>query len=71
MGCENMNKCPFFSKFKNSFGEHYQAMVQSYCQGILSDMCKRKKYETMEGGLVPDNLCPNGYYLKRQIARHN
>jgi hypothetical protein len=71
MGCENMNKCPFFSKFNKGLDEHYQVMVQSYCHGILSDMCKRKEYETTEGGLAPENLCPSGYYSKRQIARHN
>ena len=66
MGCEKMKRCPFFAKFKDNFGKHYQVIIQSYCQGKLSDMCKRKKYESEEGGLAPGNLCPSGHYSKGQ-----
>ncbi len=70
MGCEKMKLCPFFAEFKDGFGSHYQVMIQSYCQGVLSDMCKRKKYESVEGGLAPENLCPSGHYSKRLTGQH-
>lgn len=71
MGCEKMKQCPFFSEFNDGVGKHYQAMIKSYCQGVLSDMCKRKQYEASGGSLAPLNLCPSGHYSKRQELGSN
>lgn len=62
MGCDRLNSCSFFTKFKNDTNQLYQLMIQSYCNGCLSVMCKRKEYETKESEAAPGALCPSGYY---------
>jgi hypothetical protein len=65
MICERFNKCPFFQKYKDGIGSiQYKLFADSYCRGVLMDVCKRLAYEESRGEKAPDNMSPDGYMIK-------
>lgn len=59
-GCENLEKCGFFAKYKETKDLACKGFIKMYCQGPHMNECKRKEYKHLHNAPPSDNMMPNG-----------
>lgn len=60
-GCELLEKCGFFNKYRSNSGVVKQGWVRMYCESAdKSERCKRKKIRKETGAPPQDNMAPTG-----------
>ncbi len=64
MTCKLSENCTYYNIYRHkTTSRQYSLLVESYCEGQLQLMCRRKQYEEEFSKLAPDDLAPNGYLI--------
>jgi len=59
-GCEFLNGCAFFNKYKDTLGAAYDGFVALYCHGPRLEDCKRRIFRINKGEPPAEDMLPNG-----------
>ena len=64
MLCKRSENCIYYNTYRyKSPSKQSILLVQSYCEGQLQSVCRRKQYEESFSKAAPENLAPNGYIV--------
>lgn len=64
MPCEYSDNCIFYRTYRyKSDSKKVSMLAESYCEGNLQAMCRRKAYQKEFGKEPPPGLAPNGYLI--------
>lgn len=68
MPCECTESCAYYNiqRYKSTSRQE-RLLVESYCEGRLQSMCRRRLYEEEFCHVAPDNLAPNGYLVGTHV----
>jgi hypothetical protein len=66
--CEHFKSCAFYQTHnkKQSESKLNQLLIETYCEGDLHEVCRRKGYEEEMGAAPLADLGPNGYSIEKQ-----
>ena len=66
--CDQYKSCAFYrSHNKNPYiSKLHHLLVETYCEGDLHEVCRRKGYEEEKGTAPLADLGPNGYSVEKQ-----
>lgn len=68
MLCKRSENCVYYNTQRdNSTSKQYRLLIESYCEGQLQSMCRRKLYEDEFSKTAPDNIAPNGYLVGTHV----
>lgn len=64
MPCEHTADCVYYRthQYKSS-SRQFRLLVDSYCEGDLHPLCRRRQYSIEHSEEVPDGMAPNGYLV--------
>lgn len=62
--CEQLERCGFFRKYKESNELACLGFIRQYCKGVKMSKCKRKYFFENNSHPPSDNMLPNGALLK-------
>ena len=62
--CEHIESCVFYHARDNS--KIRQLLKETYCEGELYEVCRRKKFEEEKGCVAIAELGPNGFSIEDQ-----
>lgn len=64
MICELSKTCIYYNTHRyKSTSKQYSLLVESYCEGQLQSMCRRKQYKDEFYKAAPEDMAPNGYRI--------
>lgn len=64
MTCKHSENCSYYNTDKDkTTSKQYSLLVESYCEGQLQSICRRKLYENEFCKTAPENMAPNGYLV--------
>ena len=64
-GCELLEHCGFFKKYKGSKNLMCAGFVKKFCHGEKMDECKRKQYRMQHGKPPEDDMMPSGHIMPK------
>lgn len=60
--CDRIKICEFYRA--QDADKMRQLLIEAYCEGEFSEVCRRKKFEDEQGCVALADLGPNGYSIK-------
>lgn len=63
--CINKNNCAFYLTYNkgNDTEKKFLLLIDTYCNGDLKEVCRRKAYEEETGFVHIAELGPNGHHV--------
>lgn len=62
--CPNLVNCGFCKKYNCSKDLAVKGFIAMYCKTEKQNECKRKLYKKEKGTPPPDNMMPNGSFMR-------
>ena len=61
--CDHSKSCAYYRTHNTppNTSKRHQLLIDTYCEGDLHEICRRKKYEEEMGDVPLAELSPNGY----------
>jgi hypothetical protein len=61
--CMLLEKCGFFIKYQKTKEKECRGFINSFCNGIKQNECKRRIYWHKQGVLPSDDMMPTGQMI--------